>query len=111
LDALAPIGRSLPDLHQVHRASRKAQMVIVNEAYHPTETSRRADVILPSAQFGEKAWTSTNSETHDRLQPELWDAPGEALPDWQIIAASPDHGPQEFRLRRTPVEVGTSSFK
>jgi ferredoxin-nitrate reductase len=77
---------SLPDLHQVHRALAKAQLVIVNEAYHPTETSRRADVILPSAQFGEKEWTSTNSERMIGYSPKLWDAPGEALPDWQIIA-------------------------
>ncbi len=77
---------SLPDLHQVRRALAKAQLVVVNEAYHPTETSRLADVILPSAQFGEKEWTSTNSERMVAYSPKLWDAPGEALPDWQIIA-------------------------
>jgi ferredoxin-nitrate reductase len=77
---------SLPDLHQVKRALAKAQLVVVNEAYHPTETSRLADVILPSAQFGEKEWTSTNSERTVGYSPQLWDAPGEALPDWQIIA-------------------------
>jgi ferredoxin-nitrate reductase len=77
---------SLPDLHQVRRALAKAQLVVVNEAYHPTETSRLADVILPSAQFGEKEWTSTNSERMVSHSPRLWDAPGEALPDWQIIA-------------------------
>ncbi|MBI3823207.1 MAG: nitrate reductase [Planctomycetes bacterium] len=77
---------SLPDLHQVKRAMAKAQLVVVNEAYHPTETSRLADVILPSAQFGEKEWTSTNSERMVGYSPKLWDAPGEAIPDWQIIA-------------------------
>ncbi len=77
---------SLPDLHQVRRAIAKAQLVVVNEAYHPTETSRLADVILPAAQFGEKEWTSTNSERMVAYSPKLWDAPGEALPDWQIIA-------------------------
>src|SRR5205823_11617582 len=77
---------SLPDLHQVKRALVKAQLVVVNEAYHPTETSRLADVILPSAQFGEKEWTSTNSERMIGYSPKLWDARGEALPDWQIIA-------------------------
>ncbi len=77
---------SLPDLHQVRRALAKAQLVVVNEAYHPTETSRLADVILPSAQFGEKDWTSTNSERMIGYSPKLWPAPGEALPDWQIIA-------------------------
>ncbi len=77
---------SLPDLHQVRRAMAKAQLVIVNDAYHPTETSRLADVILPSAQFGEKEWTSTNSERMVAYSPKLWDAPEAALPDWEIIA-------------------------
>jgi ferredoxin-nitrate reductase len=77
---------SLPDLHQVRRALAKAQLVIVNDAYHPTETSRLADVILPSAQFGEKEWTSTNSERMVSYSPKLWDAPELALPDWQILA-------------------------
>lgn len=77
---------SLPDLHQVKRALAKAQLVVVNEAYHPTETSRLADVILPTAQFGEKEWTSTNSERMVSYSPKLWDPPGAALPDWQIIA-------------------------
>ena len=77
---------SLPDLHQVRRALAKAQLVIVNDAYHPTETSRLADVILPAAQFGEKEWTSTNSERMVSYSPKLWDAPEEALPDWEIIA-------------------------
>ncbi len=77
---------SLPDLHQVLRAMGKAQLIVVNEAYHPTETSRLADVILPSAQFGEKEGTSTNSERMVGYSPKLWDPPGEALPDWQIMA-------------------------
>jgi ferredoxin-nitrate reductase len=77
---------SLPDLHQVKRGFAKAQLVVVNEAYHPTETSRLADVILPTAQFGEKEWTSTNSERMVSYSPKMWDAPGEALPDWEIVA-------------------------
>jgi len=77
---------SLPDLHQVRRAMAKAQLVVVNDAYHPTETSKLADVILPAAQFGEKEWTSTNSERMVSFSPKLWDPPGVALPDWQIVA-------------------------
>lgn len=77
---------SLPDLHHVRRALAKAQLVIVSDAYHPTETSQLADVILPAAQWGEKEWTSTNSERMVSFSPKLWDAPGDALPDWEIIA-------------------------
>ncbi len=77
---------SLPDLHQVKRALSKAQLIVVSDAYHPQETTRLADVILPAAQWGEKEWTSTNSERMIGYSPKLWDAPGEALPDWRIIA-------------------------
>jgi ferredoxin-nitrate reductase len=76
----------MPDLHQVRRAFQRAQLVVVQDAYHPTETTRLADVLLPVAQWGEKEWTSTNSERTIAYSPKLWDAPGEALPDWEILA-------------------------
>jgi ferredoxin-nitrate reductase len=77
---------SMPDLHHVRRALQNAQFVVVQDAYHPTETTRVADVVLPVAQWGEKEWTSTNSERTVSYSPKLWDAPGEALPDWEILA-------------------------
>jgi ferredoxin-nitrate reductase len=77
---------SIPDLHQVRRALQKAQLVVVQDAYHPTETSRLADVILPAAQWAEKEWTSTNSERTVSYSPQLFRPLGEALPDWQIMA-------------------------
>ena len=77
---------SLPDLHQVRRGLARAQLVVVQDAYHPTETGRLADVLLPAAQWGEKEWTSTNSERTISHSPRLFDPPGEALPDWQILA-------------------------
>jgi ferredoxin-nitrate reductase len=77
---------SIPDLHQVRRAMERAQLVIVQDAYHPTETTRLAHVILPAAQWGEKEWTSTSSERLVSYSPKLFDPPGLALPDWQILA-------------------------
>jgi ferredoxin-nitrate reductase len=76
---------SLPDLHQVRRALSQAQLVVVQDAYHPTETSRFADVLLPAASWGEKEWTSTNSERMVAYSPKLFDAPGEAQTDWEIL--------------------------
>jgi ferredoxin-nitrate reductase len=76
---------SLPDLHQVRRALARAQLVVVQDAYHPTETSRLADVLLPAAQWGEKEWTSTNSERTVAYSPQLWDPPGDARSDREII--------------------------
>jgi ferredoxin-nitrate reductase len=77
---------SLPDLHQVRRALSRARLVVVSDAYHPTETSRLADVVLPAASWGEKAWTSTNSERMVSFSPKMFEPPGEALPDWDIVA-------------------------
>jgi ferredoxin-nitrate reductase len=77
---------SIPDLHHVRRALARAELVVIQDAYHPTETTRLADVILPAAQWGEKEWTSTNSERTVSYSPKLFDAPGEALPDWEILA-------------------------
>ncbi len=77
---------SLPDLHHVRRALQKAELVVVQDCYHPTETTRLADVLLPAAQWAEKEWTSTNSERMVSYSPRLVPPPGEAWPDWQILA-------------------------
>jgi ferredoxin-nitrate reductase len=77
---------SLPDLHQVRRGLAQAELVVVSDAYHPTETTLAADVLFPAAQWGEKEWTSTSSERLVSHSPRLFDAPGRALHDWQILA-------------------------
>jgi len=77
---------SLPDLHHVRRALAKAELVVVQDPYHPTETSRLADVLLPTAQWSEKTFTSTNSERLVSHSDRVIDPPGLARPDWQIFA-------------------------
>jgi ferredoxin-nitrate reductase len=76
---------SLPDLHRVKAGLARAELVVVSDAYHPTETTRVADVVLPASSWGEKESTSTNSERMVSRSPKMWDPPGEALPDWQIL--------------------------
>jgi len=77
---------SMPDLDVVERALRRAELVIVQDAYHPTETTRFADVLLPAAQWPEKAGVMTNSERCLTYLPRLVEPPGEALPDAVIIS-------------------------
>ena len=77
---------SLPDLHQVRRALAKAELVVIQDAYHPTETTRLADVLLPASQWAEKTFTSTNSERLVSFSERVVNPPGKALPDWQILA-------------------------
>lgn len=76
---------SIPDLHAVRRGLARAELVVVSDAYHPTETTRIADVVFPAASWGEKECTTTNSERMVSRSPKMWDPPGEALPDWQIL--------------------------
>lgn len=77
---------SMPDLHQVRRALAHAELVVVQDAYHPTETTRWADVVLPVAQWAEKVGTSTSSERRVSRSEQVVEPPGEALADWEILA-------------------------
>jgi len=76
---------SMPDLDVVERALRQAELVVVQDAYHPTDTTRFADVLLPAAQWPEKDGVMTNSERRLTYLPKLVEAPGEALPDVEIL--------------------------
>jgi len=77
---------SLPDLHQVRRALSGAELIVVQDPYHPTETTQFADVLLPVAQWAEKTGTMTSSERLVSFSEQVVEPPGTALPDWQILA-------------------------
>jgi len=77
---------SQPDAARFAAALRRAELVVVQDAYHPTETGALAHVVLPAAQWGEKDGTQTNSERRIGLVRKLVDPPGDALPDWEILA-------------------------
>ena len=51
-----------------------------------TDTAAYAHVKLPALAWGEKDGTVTNSERRISRQRALFPAPGEARPDWKIIA-------------------------
>lgn len=76
---------SLPDSARVRAAFERAETVIVQDAYDPTETTQVADILLPAAQWSERGGTMTNSERRICLLEQVSQPPGEALPDWQII--------------------------
>ncbi len=77
---------SMPNIDVVEAAFRKAELVIVQDAYHPTDTTQFAHILLPAAQWSEKAGIMTNSERRITLLPKMVSPPGEALPDWKIFA-------------------------
>jgi ferredoxin-nitrate reductase len=76
----------MPDLTLVDRALRYAELIVVQDSLHPTDTSVYADVVLPAAQWPEKEGVMTNSERRVALLPKLVEPPGEALDDWEIAA-------------------------
>jgi sulfite reductase (NADPH) flavoprotein alpha-component len=77
---------SMPNRSRVIAALQRAELVIVQDAFHPTETTRYADILLPGALWAEAEGTMVNSERNVTLMPRAVAPPGEARPDWQIIA-------------------------
>ncbi|MFG2096777.1 molybdopterin-dependent oxidoreductase [Streptomyces sp. NPDC048612] len=63
-----------------------AQFVVAQDVFAETETNAYADVVLPAAMWGESEGVMVNSERSLTLVRQAADAPGEAWPDWRIIA-------------------------
>jgi ferredoxin-nitrate reductase len=87
---------SQPDAERFAAALRKCELVIVQDAYHPTETGALATYLLPAAAWPEKDGTMTNSERRVSLVQRALGPPGDALPDWEIFARlgrALGHGP------------------
>lgn len=59
--------------------------VVVSDLY-PTKTAERAHVVFPAAAWGESPITSMNGERRLRLYEQIQDPPGDAKPDWSIMA-------------------------
>ncbi|MDQ6996006.1 MAG: molybdopterin-dependent oxidoreductase, partial [Mariprofundus sp.] len=53
---------SMPDAKRAEAALKKAKLVMVSDAYHPTDTTRFAHILFPAAGWAEKEGTVTNSE-------------------------------------------------
>ncbi|MCL6415172.1 arsenate reductase (azurin) large subunit [Aestuariirhabdus sp. Z084] len=62
--------------------------VVINQDIYLIDPigARYADLILPAATWGESPFMRANGERRIRLYDQFYDAPGEAKPDWWIIA-------------------------
>ena len=76
---------SLPDVRIAEEGLKKAKFVVVQEVSCKPETLKYADVVLPAAAWIEKEGTMTNAERRISYLNKVIDAPGEALPDAEII--------------------------
>ncbi|HEY8288798.1 MAG TPA: molybdopterin-dependent oxidoreductase [Acetobacteraceae bacterium] len=76
---------SLPRAGRVRAALDTCPFVVVSDCW-PTDTTARADVVLPAAGWGEKDGTVTTSERRISRQRPFRRPPGEARPDWWQFA-------------------------
>ncbi|MCE2680100.1 MAG: molybdopterin-dependent oxidoreductase [Burkholderiales bacterium] len=77
-------AQSMPDQALVRAALKKAEFVVVQEAYGSTATAAFADVLLPATTWGEKTGTVTNSERRISRVRAAVAAPGQTRHDWAI---------------------------
>lgn len=77
---------SLPEADRVREALRACPFVVVSDVAARTDTGIHAHVRLPAAAWGEKDGTVSNSERRISRQRAFLPLPGEAKPDWWMLA-------------------------
>ena len=78
---------SLPRAGAVRAALAKLDLFVVSENVRSNDTvNAGAHLLLPAAAWGEKDGTVTNSERRISRQRAFLPSPGEAKPDWWIVA-------------------------
>lgn len=66
-------------------AMERLDFLVVQDIFL-TETAQVADVVLPAASFAEKNGTFSNTERRVQRVRKAINSPGEAKPDWKIVA-------------------------
>ena len=74
-----------PDTNHIVHALESAEFMVVQDLFL-TKTAEYADVVLPAVCWAEKDGTFTCSERKVQRVRKAVKPPGEAQPDWQIIA-------------------------
>src|SRR5713101_3696119 len=78
---------SLPRASHVRDALKKLDLFVVSENVLANDTvNAGAHILLPATAWGEKDGTVTNSERRISRQRPFLPAPGEAKPDWWMVA-------------------------
>jgi formate dehydrogenase major subunit len=73
------------DVNHCREQFKKLDCLIVQDIFL-TETAELADIVLPAASFAEKDGTFTNTERRVQRVRKAVNSPGNAKPDWEIIA-------------------------
>ncbi len=77
---------SMANRKNVIAGLQAAELVITQDAFLDTESNRYADILLPGALWAEAEGVMINSERNMTLMAKATEPPGDALPDWKIIA-------------------------
>ncbi|MFI1147642.1 molybdopterin-dependent oxidoreductase [Streptomyces sp. NPDC020817] len=77
---------SVANRSTVIKALETAELVITQDVFTETETNAYADIVLPATLWAESDGVMINSERNLTLVRGAVDPPGQALPDWQLIA-------------------------
>ncbi|MFQ5534435.1 MAG: arsenate reductase (azurin) large subunit [Sphingomonadales bacterium] len=75
-------------IETLKRRADSGGMVIMNQDIYLVDPigARFADIVFPAATWGEEDFMRANGERRLRLYHKFYDAPGNARPDWWIIA-------------------------
>ena len=77
---------SMPEADAVRDAIAACPFTVVSDITAETDTARLADVLLLTAAWGEKDGSVTNSDRTISRQRSVLRTPGQARPDWAILA-------------------------
>ena len=77
---------SMPQADAVRAALKSCPFVVVSDVVSTTDTTEFANILLPSANWGEKSGTVTNSERRISRQRGFLPLPGAVRPDWWQMA-------------------------
>lgn len=73
-----------PNTNKVRKALSQLDFLVVQDIFL-TETAEFADVVLPASSYLEKDGTYTNTDRRVQLGRKVFDPPGEARVDWEIV--------------------------
>jgi arsenite oxidase large subunit len=73
-------------ISQLLKRGEEGGLALVQQDLYPQALTELADIVLPAAGWGEAAFSRMQGERRLRHYPKLADPPGEAQPDWWIVA-------------------------
>lgn len=76
---------SLPNSKWIEEGLKKAELLIVQDIFHPTETTMLADVVMAGSHWSEKTGTYISSERRVEIVEKMVEPPGDAKADYEII--------------------------